>query len=123
LISRSFTARSTKKAQTPILSSRAASYFSHHRISFPSFAMKNLLLLALVAFATIEANAQTSQPTTPMTKAERKAARQAKQPQVYKGSVAERRRMVTDAAGAESDRDGDDDATTTKSSKKSKSKN
>jgi hypothetical protein len=92
-------------------------------LSFPSFAMKNFLMLALVAFATIEANAQTSQPSAPMTKAERKAARQAKQPQVYKGSVAERRRMVTDAAGAESDRDGDDDATTTKSSKKSKSKN
>ena len=85
--------------------------------------MKNFLMLALVAFATIEANAQTSQPSAPMTKAERKAARQAKQPQVYKGSVAERRRVVTDAAGAEGDRDGDDDATTTKSSKKSKSKN
>ncbi len=89
--------------------------------------MKKLLMLALVAFATIEANAQTSQPGTSMTKAERKAERKAakaaKQPQVYKGSVAERRRMVTDAAGAESDRDGDDDATTTKSSKKSKSKN
>ncbi len=84
--------------------------------------MKQFLLLALVAFATVEASAQTSQPTTPMTKAERKAARQAKQPQVYKGTVAERRRVVTDAAGAETDRDGDgvDDA---KPSKKTKTKN
>jgi opacity protein-like surface antigen len=85
--------------------------------------MKNFLMLAVLALATIEASAQTSQPTTPMTKAERKAARAAKQPQVYKGTVAERRRMVTDAPGAEGDRDGDDDATTTKSGKKSKSKN
>ncbi|RYY19551.1 MAG: hypothetical protein EOO36_05535 [Cytophagaceae bacterium] len=85
--------------------------------------MKRFLLLALVAFAALEANAQTSQPSAPMTKAERKAARQAKQPEVYKGSVAERRRVVTDAAGAESDRDGTDEDTNTKSGKKSKRKN
>ena len=85
--------------------------------------MKQVLLLAILAFAAIEANAQTSQPSAPMTKAERKAARQAKQPQVYKGSVAERRRVVTDAAGAEGDRDGADEDTNTKSSRKSKSKN
>lgn len=85
--------------------------------------MKNLLMLALVAFTTIEASAQTSQPSAPMTKAERKAARQAKQPQVYKGSVAERRRVLTDAPGSEGDNGDDDAATTTKSSKKSKSKN
>jgi hypothetical protein len=126
LISRSFTARSTKKAQTPILFSSATVCFFHHRIPFflsPLLAMKNFLMLALVAFATIEANAQTSQPATTKAerKAERKAARQAKQPQVYKGSVAERRRVLTDAAGSEGD--SDDDATTTKSSKKSKSKN
>ena len=83
--------------------------------------MKHFLLLALLAVATIEANAQTSQPSAPMTKAERKAARQAKQPQVYKGTVAERNRVVTDAAGAEGDRDAADGDT--KSSKKTKSKN
>lgn len=84
--------------------------------------MKHFLLLALLAVATVEAYAQTSQPTTPMTKEQRKAARQAKAPQVYKGSVAERRRVVTDAPGAEGDRDMGDDETP-KSGKKSKSKN
>lgn len=86
--------------------------------------MKKLLLLAVLAIATVEANAQTSQPTAPMSKAERKAAKAAKQPQVYKGSVAERRRVVTDAPGAEGDRDmAADDDTGTKSGKKMKSKN
>ena len=88
--------------------------------------MKNLLLLAALAFATTEvATAAPSQttPTGSMSKKERKAARQAarqaKAPQVYKGSVAEQSRVVTDAPGAE---DSDSDNTTTKSKKKSKSK-
>lgn len=84
--------------------------------------MKNLLLLAALAVATIEVSAAPSQttPTGTMTKKERKAARQAKAPQVYKGSVAEQRRVVTDAPGAEDSDNGDN--TTTKSKKKSKSK-
>jgi hypothetical protein len=82
--------------------------------------MKNILLLALLAVATIEANATTAgqTPTEKMTKKERKAARQAKSPQVYKGTVAEQRRLVTDAPGAESE---DGEGTTTKG-KKSKNK-
>jgi len=83
--------------------------------------MKNLLLLALLAAATLEASATTArqEPAEKMSKKERKAARQAKAPQVYKGTVAEQRRVVTDAAGSESDTG---DGTTTKSSKKSKNK-
>jgi uncharacterized membrane protein len=87
--------------------------------------MKNLLLLAALAFATTEvATAAPSQttPTGTMSKKERKAARQAarqaKSPQVYKGSVAEQSRVVTDAPGAEDSDSGDN----TKSKKKSKSK-
>ena len=86
--------------------------------------MKNLLLLAALAFATTEVATAAPSQTTPsgtMSKKERKAARQAarqaKAPQVYKGSVAEQSRVVTDAPGAE-DSDGDN----TKSKKKSKSK-
>lgn len=86
--------------------------------------MKNLLLLAALAFATTEVATAAPSQTTPsgtMSKKERKAARQAarqaKAPQVYKGSVAEQSRVVTDAPGAE-DSDGDN----TKSKRKSKSK-
>ena len=85
--------------------------------------MKNLLLLAALGLATTEvATASPSQttPTSTMTKKERKAARQAKTPQVYKGSVAEQRRLVTDAPGAEDSDNGDN--TTVKSKRKSKSK-
>jgi hypothetical protein len=84
--------------------------------------MKNLLLLAALAIATTEAATAAPSQTTPgtMTKKERKAARQAKSPQVYKGSVAEQRRLVTDAPGAEESDNGDN--TTTKSKRKSKSK-
>ena len=85
--------------------------------------MKNLLLLAALAVASIEVATAAPSQTTPsgtMTKKERKAARQAKSPQVYKGSVAEQRRMVTDAPGAEDSDTGDN--TTTKSKRKSKSK-
>ena len=88
--------------------------------------MKNLLLLALLAMATVEASASTKQdgqtPSGTMTKEQRKAARQAKQPQVYKGSVAERRRVLTDANGAENDSDNGDDTSTKSGKKKSKSK-
>ncbi|MBJ6145019.1 hypothetical protein [Hymenobacter sp. BT559] len=89
--------------------------------------MKNLLLLAALAFATTEAATAAPSQTAPsgtMTKKERKAARQAarqaKDPQVYKGSVAEQRRVLTDAPGAEDTDNGDN--TTTKSKRKSKSK-
>jgi opacity protein-like surface antigen len=89
--------------------------------------MKNLLLLAVLAVATtgaaIAAPSQTT-PTGTMTKQERKAARQAarqaKTPQVYKGTVAEQSRVLTDAPGSEDSDNGDN--TTTKSKKKSKSK-
>lgn len=84
--------------------------------------MKNLLLLAALAVATTEAATAAPTQTTPtgtMTKKERKAARQAKAPHVYKGTVAEQNRVVTDAPGAE---DADGDNTTTKSSKKMKAK-
>ena len=91
--------------------------------------MKNLLLLSLLAVATVEASAQTtptSTETTPSTSAtttrksakERRADRKVKAPQVYKGTVAEQRRLLTDAADA--DNDGGDDV---KASKKSKHKN
>lgn len=89
--------------------------------------MKNLLLLAALGLATAEvATAAPSQtaPTSTMTKKERKAARQAarqaKAPQVYKGTVAEQNRVVTDAPGAEDSDNGDN--TTAKSKRKSKSK-
>jgi hypothetical protein len=83
--------------------------------------MKNFLLLALLAVATVGAHAATSQTPTESRqerKAARKAARQAKTPEVYKGGVAEQRRLVTDAAGAEGDQDTGDKPS--KSKKKSK---
>lgn len=85
--------------------------------------MKNLLLLALLAATTIGANAATSQTpadagSKQARKAARKANRQAKSPEVYKGTVAEQRRLVTDAAGAEGDQDTGDKPS--KSKKKSK---
>lgn len=83
--------------------------------------MKKLLLLTLLAAATVGAHAATSQTPTESKqerKAARKAARQAKTPEVYKGGVAEQRRLVTDAAGAEGDRDVADKPS--KSKKKSK---
>jgi hypothetical protein len=93
---------------------------------FTLFTMKNLLLLAALTVASLEVATAAPSQTTPsgtMTKKERKAARQAarqaKAPQVYKGSVAEQSRVVTDAPGSE---DSDGDNTTTKSKRKSKSK-
>jgi hypothetical protein len=92
--------------------------------------MKNLLLLSLLAVATVEASAQTtptstetttstSATTTRKTAKERRADRKIKAPQVYKGSVAEQRRLLTDADGADKDTEGGDDA---KASKKAKHK-
>jgi hypothetical protein len=92
--------------------------------------MKNLLLLSLLAVATVEASAQTtptsteastttSAITTHKSAKERRAERKAKAPQVYKGSVAEQRRLLTDADGADKDTEGTNDA---KASKKSKHK-
>lgn len=85
--------------------------------------MKNVLVLALfasaLAFEAQPALAQTTQE--PMSKATKKAQRKARRqngPEVYKGSVAEQRRIVTDAAGAEKDDSGEDKAT--KKSKRSK---
>jgi hypothetical protein len=93
--------------------------------------MKNLLLLSLLAVATVEASAQTtptstetetttSATTTRKSAKQRRADRKTKAPEVYKGSVAEQRRLLTDAADADKDPDGADD---TKASKKSKHKN
>jgi hypothetical protein len=93
--------------------------------------MKTLLLFSLLAAATVDASAQTtpaSTETTTTTSAtttrksakQRRADRKTKAPEVYKGSVAEQRRLLTDADGADKDPDGADD---TKASKKSKHKN
>ena len=83
--------------------------------------MRNLLLLALLAVATVDAHAASSQApiqSRQERKAARKTARQAKAPEEYKGGVAEQRRLVTEAAGAESDQDTGDKPS--KSKKKSK---
>jgi hypothetical protein len=130
LIPLRFTAESYKKRQN--FNSRlpnfrlAATYSSILFHQFTLLAMKNLLLLAALVVATTEvASAAPTQttPTSTMTKKERKAARQAarqaKAPQVYKGTVAEQSRVITDAPGAEDSDNGDN---TTKSKKKSKSK-
>lgn len=92
--------------------------------------MKNLLLLSLLAVATVEASAQTTpaqtDPSTTSTNTaadakksakERRADRKVKAPQVYKGTVAEQNRLVTDAAGAEGDQDSADGTTKTKKAK------
>ncbi|NML66406.1 hypothetical protein HHL22_14435 [Hymenobacter sp. RP-2-7] len=85
--------------------------------------MKNVLALALLAgalaFEALPALAQTTQE--PMSKATKKAQRKARRqngPEVYKGTVAEQRRIVTDAPGAEKDDNADD--TSTKKSKRNK---
>ena len=88
--------------------------------------MKNLLLLSLLAVATIEAPAVLAAPTqtepsTAKSAKQRRADRRAKTPQVYKGTVAEQSRLVTDAAGSEDDQASGDD--TGKKAKKAKRKN
>ena len=96
--------------------------------------MKNILFVALFAGASavqaapvtpavaVSTALTVSVPSqTPMSKEEMKRQRkQRKQngPEVYKGTVAEQRRIVTDAPGAEKE-DGDD-ATSTKKERKMK---
>ncbi len=93
--------------------------------------MKNILLAALVAGVSAVQAAPTSPSTTvattltiaapsqaPMSKTELKRIRKARKqngPEVYKGTVAEQRRIVTDAPGAEKE---DDD--TSKKERKAK---
>jgi hypothetical protein len=85
--------------------------------------MKNILFAALVASAsavqaapsspsvTVATALSVSAPNqTPMSKSEMKRQRKMRKqngPEVYKGTVAEQRRIVTDAPGAEKE-DGDD---------------
>jgi hypothetical protein len=70
--------------------------------------MKNILLLAFLAGAiAVEAAPATinhvsqDQPLSKKELKERRKARRQNGPQVYKGSVAEQQRIVTDAQGAE----------------------
>ncbi|MGI4832851.1 MAG: hypothetical protein ACRYFK_05255 [Janthinobacterium lividum] len=84
--------------------------------------MKNVLVLALfasaLAFEAQPALAQTTQePTSKAAKKAQRKTRRQNGPEVYKGSVAEQSRIVTDAAGSEKD---DADDKTTKKSKRSK---
>lgn len=85
--------------------------------------MKNILFVALLAGASaVEAAPlsslsalpltikQTTPDQAPMSKAELKRRRKLRKqngPQVYKGTVAEQNRVITDAAGSEKE-DGDD---------------
>ncbi|TDN35953.1 hypothetical protein E4631_04390 [Hymenobacter sp. UV11] len=95
--------------------------------------MKNILFVALLAGASaVEAAPltlpatlpltikQTPQEQAPMSKAELKRRRKLRKqngPEVYKGSVAEQNRIITDAAGSQKD-DGEEVTTKTKKSKK-----
>jgi hypothetical protein len=88
--------------------------------------MKNLLFVALLASATaVEAAPATVSQTAPAAgqapsaKEMKKIRKQRKQngPEVYKGTVAEQRRIVTDAPGAEKD---DTDGDVSKKERKSK---
>ncbi|QKG51500.1 hypothetical protein [Hymenobacter sp. BRD67] len=78
---------------------------------------------ATATVATQTTTMQTAPGQTPMSKQEMKKQRKLRKqtgPEVYKGTVAEQRRIVTDAPGAEKeDRDGD---TSTKKEKKIKKK-
>lgn len=85
--------------------------------------MKSILLLALFASAlAFEATPALAQATQePMSKSAKKARRKARRqngPEVYKGSVAEQRRIVTEAAGAERDDNSGDDTSTKKNKRK-----
>lgn len=85
--------------------------------------MKTTLLLALFAGAlALEAAPALAQSTqTPMSKSEKKARRKARRqngPEVYKGSVAEQRRILTEAAGSERDDNAGDDTSTKKTKRK-----
>ena len=94
--------------------------------------MKNILFVALLAGASAVEAAPVSPAVavsgavavaapsqTPMSKADAKRQRKLRKqngPEVYKGTVAEQRRIVTDAPGAEKD----DDSDTPKKERKSK---
>ena len=85
--------------------------------------MKNILLLAFLVGATaLEAQSALAQTSpAPTSKKEMKQQRKARKqvgPEVYKGSVAEQNRIITDAAGSEKDRDDNGDDTSTKKSKR-----
>ncbi|QKG55375.1 hypothetical protein GKZ68_01220 [Hymenobacter sp. BRD128] len=98
--------------------------------------MKNILFIALFASATaakaapaptIAAPATVKQTVpaagqAPSAKEMKKIRKQRKQngPEVYKGTVAEQRRIVTDAPGAEKDKDNDGDETSKKERKSKK---
>lgn len=80
--------------------------------------MKNILFVALLAGATaVEAAPATVNQTSPAAgqapsaKEMKRIRKQRKQngPEVYKGTVAEQRRIVTDAPGAEKDDDNTSD--------------
>lgn len=87
--------------------------YSHFALIFNT--MKNILFVALLAGASAAqaapvsvaapvAVSQTTPTQEPMSKSEMKKMKKARKqngPEVYKGSVAEQRRIVTDAAGAE----------------------
>lgn len=95
--------------------------------------MKNILFVALLAgasavqaapvspSATVSTALTVAAPSqTPMSKADMKRQRKLRKqngPEVYKGTVAEQRRIVTDAPGAEKE-DGDD--TSSKKARKNK---
>lgn len=97
--------------------------------------MKNILFVALLAGASAAQAAPTSPSTavltaltasapsqTPMSKADMKRQRKLRKqngPEVYKGTVAEQRRIVTDAPGAEKE-DGDDTPKKERKMKKNK---
>lgn len=85
--------------------------------------MKNILLLALLVGVTaLEAQTALAQttpaPTSKKALKEQRKARKQVGPEVYKGTVAEQNRIITDAAGAEKDRDDNGDDTSTKKSKR-----
>jgi len=97
--------------------------------------MKNILFVALLAGASAVEAAPVSPAVavsgavalaapsqTPMSKADAKRQRKLRKqngPEVYKGTVAEQRRIVTDAPGAEKD-DENGDTDTSRKTRKSK---
>ena len=88
----------------------------------PNYPMKNILLLAALLLGVVAAEAQTSQE--PMnTKEAKKAMRKKRRqngPEVYKGSVAEQRRIVTDAPGSQRDEEAADAKAEKKAAKRNK---
>lgn len=77
------------------------------------------LFAGALAFEATPALAQTSQePTTKSEKKARRKVRRQNGPEVYKGTVAEQRRIVTEAPGAERDDNTGDDTSTKKNKRK-----